>query len=60
MLYGAFGRSLCTYAANSAVYRERPPAINEIKTEITTFITNILHADLQKWFENKLNGFRSV
>jgi hypothetical protein len=41
-------------AAKSAVYRDRPRTLNEIKTAITTYIGNISQADLQKVFVNKI------
>jgi hypothetical protein len=41
-------------AANSAVYLDRPRALNELKTAITAYIRNISQADLQKVFANKI------
>jgi hypothetical protein len=41
-------------AAKSAVYRDRPRKLNELKTEITALIRNISQADLQKVFVNKI------
>jgi hypothetical protein len=41
-------------AAKSAVYRDRPRALNELKTAITAYIGNISQADLQKVFANKI------
>jgi hypothetical protein len=41
-------------AAKSAVYRDRPRTLNELKTAITAYITNITQADLQKVFANKI------
>ena len=41
-------------AAKSAVYRDRPGKLNELKTEITVYIRNISQADLQKVFANKI------
>jgi hypothetical protein len=41
-------------AAKSEVYHDRPPTLNELKTAITAFISNILQADLQKVFVNKI------
>jgi hypothetical protein len=41
-------------AAKSAVYRDRPRTLNEVKTAITAFIINISQADLQKLFANKI------
>jgi hypothetical protein len=41
-------------AAKSAVYRDRPRTLNELKTAITAFIRNISKADLQKVFANKI------
>jgi hypothetical protein len=40
-------------AAKSAVYRDRPRKLNELKTAITAYIRNIPQADLQKVFANK-------
>jgi hypothetical protein len=40
-------------AAKSAVYRDRPRTLNEVKTAITAYIRNISQADLQKVFANK-------
>jgi hypothetical protein len=41
-------------AAKSAVYRDRPRTLNELKTAITAYIRNISQADLQKGFANKI------
>jgi hypothetical protein len=41
-------------AAKSAVYRDRPWTLNELKTAITAYIRNISQADLQKLFANKI------
>jgi hypothetical protein len=41
-------------AAKSAVYRDRPHVLNELKTAITAYIRNISQADLQKVFANKI------
>jgi hypothetical protein len=41
-------------AAKSAVYRDRPRTLNELKTAITAYIRNISQADLQKLFANKI------
>jgi uncharacterized protein (DUF1800 family) len=41
-------------AAKSAVYRDRPHTLNELKTAITAYIRNILQTDLQKVFANKI------
>jgi hypothetical protein len=41
-------------AAKSAVYRDRPLTLNELKTAITMYIRNISQADLQKVYENKI------
>jgi hypothetical protein len=38
----------------SAVYRDRPPTLNELKTAITAYIRNITQADLQKVSANKI------
>jgi hypothetical protein len=39
----------------SAVYRDRPPTLDELKTTITAYIRNISKAHLQKVFANKIN-----
>jgi hypothetical protein len=41
-------------AAKSAVYRDCPHTLNELKIAITAFIRNISQADLQKVFANKI------
>jgi hypothetical protein len=41
-------------AAQSAVYRDRPRTLNELKTAIPANIRNISQADLQKMFGNKI------
>jgi hypothetical protein len=41
-------------AAKSAVYRDRPRTLNELKTAVTAYIRNISHADLQEVFANKI------
>jgi hypothetical protein len=41
-------------ATKSAVYRDRPRTLNELKTAITAYIRNISQADLQKVFANKI------
>ena len=41
-------------AAKSAVYRDRPRTLNELKTAITVYIRNISQADLQRVFANKI------
>jgi hypothetical protein len=41
-------------AAKSAVYRDRPRALTELKIAVTAFIRNISQADLQEVFENKV------
>jgi hypothetical protein len=41
-------------AAKSAVYHDRPPMFNELKTAITVYIRNISQADLQNVFANKI------
>jgi hypothetical protein len=41
-------------AAKSAVYRDRPCMLNELKTAITAYIRNISQADLRKVFANKI------
>jgi hypothetical protein len=38
----------------SAVYRDRPRTINELKTAITAYIRNFSQADLHKVFANKI------
>jgi hypothetical protein len=40
-------------AAKSAVYRDRPRTLSELKTALTVYIRNISQADLQKVFTNK-------
>jgi Na+/phosphate symporter len=42
------------FAEKSAVYRDRPRKLNELKTAITAFIINISQADLQKVFANNI------
>jgi len=42
--------------SKSAVYRDRPHTLNELKTAITAYIRNILQADLQKVFANRIEG----
>jgi hypothetical protein len=41
-------------AGKSAVYRDRPRTLNELKTAITAYISNISQADLHKVFANKI------
>ena len=41
-------------AAKSAVYRDRPCTLVELKSAITVNIRNISQADLQKVFMNKI------
>ena len=41
-------------AAKSAVYRDRPRTLNELKTAITVYIRNISQVNLQKVFANKI------
>jgi hypothetical protein len=41
-------------AAQSAVYRDRPRSLNELKTATTAFIRNISQADPQNVFANKI------
>jgi hypothetical protein len=41
-------------AEKSAVYRDRPHTLNELKTSVTVFIRNISQADLQKALGNKI------
>jgi len=41
-------------AAKSAVYRDRPRTLIELKTAITVYIRNMSEADLQKVFANKI------
>jgi hypothetical protein len=40
--------------AKSAVYRDRPRTLNELKTAITAYIRKISRADLQKVFANRI------
>ena len=51
--------SICGGAANSAVYRDRPRTLNEVKTAITAYIRNIAQADLQKVFANKIKRIQA-
>jgi hypothetical protein len=41
-------------ATKSAVYRDRPLTLNELKAAIIAFTRNISQADLQKVFANKI------
>jgi len=41
-------------AAKSAVYRDRPRKLSEIKAAINEYIRNSSQADLQKVFANKI------
>jgi hypothetical protein len=41
-------------AAKSAVYRDHPRTLNELKTAITAYIRKISQAELQKVFANKI------
>ena len=41
-------------AAKSAVYRDRPRMLNELKTAITVYIRNISQVDLRKVFVSKI------
>jgi hypothetical protein len=41
-------------AAKSAVYRDRPRKLNELKTAVSAYIRNISQVDLQKVFANKI------
>jgi hypothetical protein len=45
---------VCGGAAKSAVFRDRPRTLNELRTAITVYIRNISQADLQKVFANKI------
>jgi hypothetical protein len=47
-------------AAQSAVYRDRPHTLNELKNALTAYIRNISQADLQKRLRINLNGLRPV
>jgi len=40
--------------SKSAVFRDRPSTLNELKTAITAYIRNISQVDLQKVFANKI------
>jgi hypothetical protein len=42
------------FVEKSAVYRDRPLTLNELKTAITGCIRNISQADQQKVFANKI------
>jgi hypothetical protein len=50
-----FTKKIPEIAAKSAVCRDRPRTLNELKTAITAFIRNISQTDLQKLFANKVN-----
>jgi hypothetical protein len=41
-------------AAKSAVYRDRPWMLDELRTAMIAFIRNISQADLQEMFANKI------
>jgi hypothetical protein len=41
-------------AAKSAVYRDRPRKLNDLKTAMAVYFRNISQADLQKLFANKI------
>jgi len=47
-------------AAKSAVYRDRPRTLDELKPAVTVYIRNISQAELQKVFANKIKWFRPV
>jgi hypothetical protein len=42
-------------AAKSAVYRDRPRMLNELKPSVTAYIRKISQADPQKVIANKIN-----
>jgi hypothetical protein len=46
--------SYATRAAKSAVYRDRPRTLNDLKTAVTAYIRNISQAGLQTVFANKI------
>jgi hypothetical protein len=46
-------------SAKSAVYRDRPHTVNELKTAITVFIRNVSQADLRKLFANKIKWIQA-
>jgi hypothetical protein len=46
-------------AAKSAVYRDRPRMLNELKTATTAYIRNISQADLQKALGNKIKWIQT-
>jgi hypothetical protein len=53
--YGpSLARSYSTRAAKSAVYRDCPCTLHDVKTAITVYVRNISQADLQKVFANKI------
>ena len=56
LYYTERSRSLCALrgAAKSAVYRDPPRTLSELKIAITAYIRNISRADLQKVFANKI------
>jgi len=41
-------------AAKSAVYRDRPRSLNELKTAITAYVRNIAQADVHELFASKI------
>jgi hypothetical protein len=47
-------RLLSVGAAESAVYRDRPRTLGELKPAKTAYIRNISQEDLQKVFANKI------
>jgi len=55
-LVGSYSTRLLSVrgAAKSAVYRDCPRMLKELKTAITVYIRNISQADLQKVFANKI------
>jgi hypothetical protein len=54
LLYIAFGKLLCAYATVCRYSCQYRITLNELKTAITAYIRNILQADLQKVFVNKI------
>jgi hypothetical protein len=45
---------ICGGTAKSAVYRDRPSTLNELKSAISVYIRNISQTDLQKVFVSKI------
>ena len=54
---GSESRCSLRGATRSAVYRDRPRTLNELKSAIPAYVRNISQADLQKEFANKINPY---